>query len=227
MKKILLLEDDKSLSIGIVYYLNKKGYHIVHCENLKESYQKVSSEKFDLAILDVTLQDGESYDFGKFLKKELNVPVVFLTAKDEEKDILKGFEVGAEDYITKPFYLNVLNARIELILERNKEKNLNFRYSGDIKIDIFAAKVYINNKIVDLTQTEYKLLNYFMDNYNIVLTREKILEFLWDSDADFESYSTISVYVNRLREKIKDTISPSKYISTKRGMGYMWIMEVK
>lgn len=226
MYKILLVEDDKSLSVGLVYYLNKEGYHVTHTETIKETRGVLSDNNFDIAILDVTLPDGNSYELLDQIK-EKRIPVVFLTALDEEKDILKGFDLGAEDYITKPFHLKVLNARLKLILKRNEEEFSNIRESGELVVDIPSVKVYKNGKLIDLTQTEYKLLNYFMDNYNVALSRDKLLEFLWDSDADFQSYSTISVYVNRLRDKLGDHSMPPKYIATKRGFGYMWVMEVK
>lgn len=225
MYKILLVEDDRSLSLGLVYYLNKENYHVTHTETIKETKEVLKDNKFDIAVLDVTLPDGNSYELMDDLKLN-NTPIVFLTAMDEENDILKGFDLGAEDYITKPFHLKVLNARIKLILKRMEEDNSNTRKSGDLVVDTKAVKVYKNGKLLDLTQTEYKLLNYFMDNYNIALSRDKILEFLWDSDADFQSYSTISVYINRLRDKLDDHSYPSKYIVTKRGLGYMWVMEV-
>lgn len=225
MYKILLVEDDRSLSLGLVYYLNKENYHVTHTETIKETKEVLKDNKFDIAVLDVTLPDGDSYELMDDLKLN-NTPIVFLTAMDEENDILKGFDLGAEDYITKPFHLKVLNARIKLILKRMEEDNSNTRKSGDLEVDTKAVKVYKNGKLLDLTQTEYKLLNYFMDNYNIALSRDKILEFLWDSDADFQSYSTISVYINRLRDKLDDHSYPSKYIVTKRGLGYMWVMEV-
>ncbi|MGY3776002.1 response regulator transcription factor [Helcococcus sueciensis] len=226
MHKILLVEDDKSLSVGLVYYLNKEGYHVIHTETIKETREVLTDNDFDIAILDVTLPDGNSYELVPDLNSR-RTPVVFLTALDEEKDILKGFDLGAEDYITKPFHLKVLNARIKLILKRNEEEFSNTRESGDLVVDIPAVKVYKKGKLIDLTQTEYKLLNYFMDNYNVALSRDKLLEFLWDSDADFQSYSTIAVYVNRLRDKLGDHSTPPKYIATKRGFGYMWVSEVK
>lgn len=227
MYKILLVEDDKSLSVGLVYYLNKEGYHITHTETVHESLDIIQKEKFDIALLDVTLPDGEGYELVKPLKKQKDTPIIFLTAKDEETDILKGFSIGADDYITKPFSLKVLNARIKNIIDRsNEEKDLK-RYSGDLVVDVQAVKVYKNGKPLDLTQTEFKLLVYFIDNYNIAISREKLLEFLWDSDAEFQAYSTISVYINRLREKIEDGEATREYIMTKRGIGYMWVMEVK
>lgn len=226
MYKILLVEDDKSLSMGLVYYLKKEGYHVTHTETIKETREVLSENNFDIAVLDVTLPDGNVYEIMDQIKYK-HIPVVFLTALDEEKDILKGFDLGAEDYITKPFHLKVLNARIKLILNRYEEEVSNFRQSGDLVVDIHSVKVYKNGKLLDLTQTEYKLLNYMMDNYNVVLSRNELLEFLWNSDADFQSYSTISVYVNRLRDKLGDHSDNPKYIATKRGFGYIWVMEVK
>lgn len=227
MKKILLIEDDKSLSIGLVYYFNKEDFFVKHVVNIADARVAFENDEFDIVLLDVTLPDGEGFSFGEEIRKKSNIPIIFLTAKDEESDILKGFEVGGDDYITKPFSLKELYARIKSLLKRSSTNNVIIRKSGEITVDIQAIKVYKGEKIVDLTSSEYKLLNYFMDNYNIALSREKILEFLWDSDANFSAYSTISVYINRLREKIEDNPGEPKYILTKRGVGYIWGVEVQ
>ncbi|MDO4778967.1 MAG: response regulator transcription factor [Tissierellia bacterium] len=227
MKKILLIEDDKSLSIGLVYYFNKEDFFVKHVVNIADARVAFENDEFDIVLLDVTLPDGEGFSFGEEIRKKSNIPIIFLTAKDEESDILKGFEVGGDDYITKPFSLKELYARIKSLLKRSSTNNVIIRKSGEITVDIQAIKVYKGEKIVDLTSSEYKLLNYFMDNYNIALSREKILEFLWDSDANFSAYSTISVYINRLREKIEDNPGEPKYILTKRSVGYIWGVEVQ
>lgn len=227
MTKILLVEDDRSLSVGLVYSLNKEGYNVIHTENILQTKKILEDEKFDLVILDVTLPDGESFELIPNIRKNKSTPVIFLTAKDEEEDIIKGFDNGGDDYITKPFSLKVLHVRIKRLLERTVSASEMIRISGEIKIDVPSLKVYKNDKIIDLTHSEYRLLNYFMDNYNVALSRENILEFLWDSDAEFQAYSTISVYVNRIREKIENNPSEPKYLKTKRGIGYIWSMEVK
>lgn len=177
--------------------------------------------------MDVTLPDGESFELVPNIRKNKSTPIIFLTAKDEEEDIIKGFDNGGDDYITKPFSLKVLHVRIKRLLERTVSVSDMTRVSGEIKIDVPSLKVYKNDKMIDLTHSEYRLLNYFMDNYNLALSRENILEFLWDSDAEFQAYSTISVYVNRIREKIEDNPSEPKYLKTKRGIGYIWSVEVK
>lgn len=227
MTRILLVEDDRSLSVGLVYSLNKEGYDIIHTENILQTKKVLEDEKFDLVILDVTLPDGESYELVPNIRKNKSTPIIFLTAKDEEEDIIKGFDNGGDDYITKPFSLKVLHVRIKRLLERTVSVSDMTRVSGEIKIDVPSLKVYKNDKMIDLTHSEYRLLNYFMDNYNLALSRENILEFLWDSDAEFQAYSTISVYVNRIREKIEDNPSEPKYLKTKRGIGYIWSVEVK
>lgn len=227
MTRILLVEDDRSLSVGLVYSLNKEGYDIIHTENILQTKKVLEDEKFDLVILDVTLPDGESYELVPNIRKNKSTPIIFLTAKDEEEDIIKGFDNGGDDYITKPFSLKVLHVRIKRLLERTVSVSDMTRISGEIKIDVPSLKVYKNDKMIDLTHSEYRLLNYFMDNYNLALSRENILEFLWDSDAEFQAYSTISVYVNRIREKIEDNPSEPKYLKTKRGIGYIWSVEVK
>lgn len=227
MSKLLLVEDDKSLSIGIKYYFNKKNFEITHCETLKESKETLRNNTFDIVLLDITLPDGESYELVKLARIEKNTPVIFLTAKDEESDILKGFNFGADDYITKPFSLKILEVRINRLLKRIEEQEVNYKKSGDLLVDIKDVKLVKSGIVVNLTKTEYKLINFFMDNYNRILSREKLLEYLWDSDADFQAYSTISVYINRLREKIEDDPQNPKYIITKRGSGYKWSVEVK
>lgn len=227
MTRILLVEDDRSLSVGLVYSLNKEGYDIIHTENILKTKKILEDEIFDLVILDVTLPDGESFELVPNIRKNKSTPIIFLTAKDEEEDIIKGFDNGGDDYITKPFSLKVLHVRIKRLLERTVSVSDMTRVSGEIKIDVPSLKVYKNDKMIDLTHSEYRLLNYFMDNYNLALSRENILEFLWDSDAEFQAYSTISVYVNRIREKIEDNPSEPKYLKTKRGIGYIWSVEVK
>ncbi|MFM1534773.1 response regulator transcription factor, partial [Helcococcus ovis] len=215
------------LSVGLVYSLNKEGYDIIHTENILQTKKVLEDEIFDLVILDVTLPDGESFELVPNIRKNKSTPIIFLTAKDEEEDIIKGFDNGGDDYITKPFSLKVLHVRIKRLLERTVSVSDMTRVSGEIKIDVPSLKVYKNDKMIDLTHSEYRLLNYFMDNYNLALSRENILEFLWDSDAEFQAYSTISVYVNRIREKIEDNPSEPKYLKTKRGIGYIWSVEVK
>lgn len=226
MNKLLLVEDDSSLSIGLVYYLNKEGYNVTHLENIKDTIIEFEKQDFDLVILDITLPDGLGFELAKFIKSKKNTPIIFLTAKDEEKDVLKGFEFGADDYITKPFSLKILNARIKRIIENTNNDNIK-RYSGDLEVDVQGLKVYKSGKLIDLTPTEFKLLNHFMDNYGKVLNREHLLEFIWDTDVEFQSYSTIAVYINRLRDKIEEPNHDSKYIVTKRGYGYIWSMEVR
>ncbi|MFM1540991.1 response regulator transcription factor, partial [Helcococcus ovis] len=203
------------------------GYDIIHTENILQTKKVLEDEIFDLVILDVTLPDGESFELVPNIRKNKSTPIIFLTAKDEEEDIIKGFDNGGDDYITKPFSLKVLHVRIKRLLERTVSVSDMTRVSGEIKIDVPSLKVYKNDKMIDLTHSEYRLLNYFMDNYNLALSRENILEFLWDSDAEFQAYSTISVYVNRIREKIEDNPSEPKYLKTKRGIGYIWSVEVK
>lgn len=226
MNNILLVEDDKALSVGLVYSFNKEGYVIKHAVSLEEAREFLKKQSFDLAILDVGLPDGESFDLVTDIRKSENTPIIFLTARDEEDDLLRGFEEGGDDYMVKPFSLKELHARVKSLLKRNSYRKSDMRVSGDLRVDKQALKVYKFDKALDLTPSEFKLVNYFMDNYMVALTRDKLLEFLWDSDAEFSAYSTISVYINRLREKIEDDARAPKYIVTKRGIGYIWAMEV-
>lgn len=227
MEKILLVEDDKSLSMGLVYSFNKEGYKIDHAESVAEAKKYLEDMDYDLLVLDVGLPDGDGYGLCSYVREFSEVPVIFLTARDDEEDLIKGFDFGADDYITKPFSLKELMVRVRSILKRASKKQVGLeKNSGDIRIDVAAAKAYKKDQVLDLTPSEYKLLNYFMDNKKIALSRNQILEHLWDAEGDFIGDNTISVYISRLREKIEDDLSEPSYIVTVRGIGYRWDQEV-
>ena len=227
MEKILLVEDDKSLSMGLVYSFNKEGYKIDHAESVAEAKKYLEDMDYDLLVLDVGLPDGDGYGLCSYVREFSEVPVIFLTARDDEEDLIKGFDFGADDYITKPFSLKELMVRVRSILKRASKKQVRQeKNSGDIRIDVAAAKAYKKDQVLDLTPSEYKLLNYFMDNKKIALSRNQILEHLWDAEGDFIGDNTISVYISRLREKIEDDLSDPSYIVTVRGIGYRWDQEV-
>ncbi len=227
MEKILLVEDDKSLSMGLVYSFNKEGYKIDHAESVAEAKKYLEDMDYDLLVLDVGLPDGDGYGLCSYVREFSEVPVIFLTARDDEEDLIKGFDFGADDYITKPFSLKELMVRVRSILKRASKKQVSLeKNSGDIRIDVAAAKAYKKDQVLDLTPSEYKLLNYFMDNKKIALSRNQILEHLWDAEGDFIGDNTISVYISRLREKIEDDLSDPSYIVTVRGIGYRWDQEV-
>lgn len=227
MEKILLVEDDKSLSMGLVYSFNKEGYKIDHAESVAEAKKYLDDMDYDLLVLDVGLPDGDGYGLCAYVREFSEVPVIFLTARDDEEDLIKGFDFGADDYMTKPFSLKELMVRVKSILKRSAKKQVSLeKTSGDIRVDVAAAKAYKKDQVLDLTPSEYKLLNYFMDNKKIALSRNQILEHLWDAEGDFIGDNTISVYISRLREKIEDDLSDPIYIVTVRGIGYRWDQEV-
>jgi len=227
MEKILLVEDDKSLSMGLVYSFNKEGYKIDHAESVAEAKKYLEDMDYDLLVLDVGLPDGDGYELCAYVREFSEVPVIFLTARDDEEDLIRGFDFGADDYMTKPFSLKELMVRVKSILKRSAKKQVSLeKTSGDIRVDVAAAKAYKKDQVLDLTPSEYKLLNYFMDNKKIALSRNQILEHLWDAEGDFIGDNTISVYISRLREKIEDDLSDPIYIVTVRGIGYRWDQEV-
>ena len=218
MTKILLVEDDIALSYGVVYALKKEGFNVISSKNIKEAKETLNKE-IDLILLDITLPDGSGYDFCKEVRGKSDVPIIFMTALDEEVNIVLGLDFGGDDYITKPVRVKELVSRINAQGQR--------LFSGDIVIEPLKCKVRINDKEVILTTLEYKLLLLFIENQGNVLSRNTLLEKLWDVDGNFVDSNTLNVYVKRLREKLKEDINKYKYIETVRGMGYRWNEEVK
>lgn len=222
--KILIVEDDLSLINGLSFAIKKQGYELDIARTKLETDAIWESGKYDLVILDVSLPDGSGFDICRKIRKTSKVPVLFLTAADEEIDIIMGLDIGGDDYITKPFKLAVLLSRINALLRRSNNFNtadteLN---SGGIKIELLKGKVYKNGVVVDLTAGEYKLLCMFMENPNIVLSPEQILNKLWDCNENFVDSNTLTVYIRRLRKKIEDNPGNPKKIVTVRRMGYKW-----
>lgn len=224
MQNIFLVEDDNSLINGLVFALEKQGYTVYAAKSKSEALEHWDSTKYGLVILDVTLPDGNGYEICKYIRQESMVPIIFLTAADEETDVLMGLDIGGDDYITKPFKLSELFARMNALIRR-----CNYRQSTEqeitshgIRVLPLEGKVYKGNEIVDLTLGEYKLLKYFMENEGIVLSAEQILAALWDSREKFVDTNTLTVYIRRLRMKIEENPAKPKRIVTVRGMGYKW-----
>lgn len=224
MNRILLLEDDLSLIRGLSFALNKQGFEIEIARTIKEAEECWRKGRYNLLILDVSLPDGCGFDLCKMVRKESEVPIIFLTASDEEMNIIMGLDIGGDDYITKPFKLGVLISRVNALLRRTKsnEKNDTELVSNGIKINLLQAQAYKNGEQIDLTTGEYKLLCLFIQNPNIVLTKEQILQRLWDCDANYIDSSTLTVYIRRLRMKVENNPSEPEIILTVRGMGYKW-----
>ena len=224
MNKILLLEDDLSLIGGLSFALKKQGFEIENARTIKEAKECWRKNRYNLLILDVSLPDGCGFEFCKMVRKESEVPIIFLTASDEEMNIIMGLDIGGDDYITKPFKLGVLVSRVNALLRRTKSirKNDAELVSNGIKINLLQTVVYKNGEQIELTAGEYKLLCLFMQNPNIVLTKDQILQRLWDCDADYIDSSTLTVYIRRLRIKVENNPSEPEMILTVRGMGYKW-----
>ena len=221
MKTILLVEDDDNISFGIKTYLEKKGFKVDIVDSLTKGKDKFSLI-YDLIVLDVNLPDGTGYDFLSYVKLKSQTPIIFLTVRDEEKEIVKGLDLGADDYITKPFKLSVLESRINTVLRRVKRDTTldDTLFCQDLKLIKSQTKVFKGKDEINITGREYKLLKMFMENQNQTLTRESILEKLWDIEGDFVNDNTLTVTIKRLREKIEDNPSKPKIIKTIKGIGY-------
>ena len=204
MNKILLLEDDLSLIGGLSFALKKQGFEIENARTIKEAKECWRKNRYNLLILDVSLPDGCGFEFCEMVRKESEVPIIFLTASDEEMNIVMGLDIGGDDYITKPFKLGVLISRVNALLRRTKgiKKDDTELVSNGIKINLLQSQVYKDGKQIELTAGEYKLLCFFIQNPNIVLTKEQILQRLWDCDENYIDSSTLTVYIRRLRIKV-------------------------
>ena len=224
MSKILLLEDDLSLINGLSLAFRKQGFELAVVRTLKEANELWGEGKYDLLVLDVSLPDGTGYEFCKKVRHVSKVPIIFLTASDEEMNIIMGLDIGGDDYITKPFKLGVLVSRINALLRRAKGFNSTDTelQSNGIKVLMLQGQVFKNEKLIDLTAAEYKLLCLFMKNPNVVLTKEQILDKLWDCEGNYIDSSTLTVYMRRLRMKIEDNPSEPQMLLTVRRMGYKW-----
>ena len=224
VSNILLLEDDLSLINGLSFALKKLVFEFVVSRKLKEEDSLWVDGKYDLLVLDVSLPDGTGFEFCKKVRQVSKVPIIFLTAADEEMDIIMGLDIGGDDYITKPFKLGVLVSRVNALLRRAKDFSSADTQleSNGMKVLLLQGQAFKNGKLLDLTAAEYKLLCLFMRNPNMVLTKEQILDKLWDCDGNYIDSSTLTVYMRRLRIKIEDNPSEPQMLLTVRGMGYKW-----
>ena len=222
--KLLVVEDDLTLSTGICFELDSNGYLTVAAYNCKKAHQLIQSDHFDLAILDVNLPDGNGFDLCHTIKKmHPQMPVIFLSANDLEQDILNGFELGAEDYVTKPFNMKILLRRIEVAVRRNpasEQQTVNGWSDGFLSLDFSKLTAARRNEKIIVTANEYKLLKILTENAGNILTRQMLLERLWDIEDNFVDDHALTVTINRLRAKIED--DTHTYIKTVRGIGYVW-----
>ena len=225
--KILVLEDDISLIDGLKYSLKKSVFDVDFVRSVQETLTYLPEiENYDILILDVTLPDGTGYEVcEKVRKKESQIPIIFLTASNEEVSIIRGLDCGGDDYITKPFKLGELCSRIRALLRRAGLSNQGtgtVMECGDIKIDLLGSRVLLKGKTLELTAAEYRLICLLVKNANRIITRDIILDELWDSTGDYIDNNTLSVYVRRLREKVETDPSHPEHLLTVRGFGYQW-----
>lgn len=217
MNKILLVEDNETIILGLEYLLKEEGFEYCIVKNKRDTLNILDKKVFDVVLLDVSLPDGNGFDLCKYIKEKKNTSVIFLTAKDEEKDVVLGFDLGADDYVIKPFRNRELISRIKNVLRRKKNID-NCLTSGNVKIDTILGKVYKEDEEVGLTKLEYKILVDLFSNKNRLITREEILNDIWDVAGNFVNDNTLTVYIKRIREKIGD--KEGKIIETVRGLGY-------
>lgn len=224
MKRLFLLEDDLSLINGLSFAIKKQGYEIDIARTMLEADDLWTDGKYDLVILDVSLPDGSGFEFCRKIRRTSKIPIMFLTAADEETDIIMGLDIGGDDYITKPFKLAVFLSRINALLRRSENFNtaVTELSSGGINIKLLKGEVYKQGNLLDLTVSEYKLLCLFMENPDQILSSEQILGKLWDCSENYIDNNSLTVYIRRLRTKIEDNPGEPKRIITVRGMGYKW-----
>lgn len=224
MQEILLLEDDEALNRGITLTLRKAGYNVTSAYTLGEAQAYLEQNTFALVISDITLPDGTGLDFGRKVREAGNSYLIYLTALDTEADIVNGYDSGADDYITKPFSLIVLVSKVNALMRRldgtaegSFEESKNLMVSGEIQINCREMKVYKGGKELSLSKKELQLLMYLWENAGRILSREKILEHIWDVDGQFVDDNTVTVNISRLKNKLE-----TDEISNVRGLGYIW-----
>lgn len=221
--RILLTEDDPMIASGLIFSLEQEGYEVIHRWDVAGSLTTIEEMSFDLVVLDLTLPDGSGLEVFKALKETGDTPVIILTAMDEEVNVVMGLDMGADDYITKPFRLRELLARIKTVLRRSgktSEGDAELLRIGGISVDTGRARVHRAQEEIFLTSLEYRLLLTFARNPGQILSRSQLLSALWDAAGDYVTDNTLTVYIKRLREKIEPDIQNPRIIQTVRGLGY-------
>lgn len=220
MRTILLLEDDMELNEGISYALKNENYKVISAYSVKEARKAFENTTVDIAVLDVNLPDGDGFSFCEWLNKHYATPVCFLSARDLEEDVLTGYNLGAQDYVTKPFSMKILLKKIEVILSRKKNIRHNTFDDGFFFIDFDSGNVQVDGQNITVTPTEFRILKKLIEHKGQLLTYSILLESLWDVDSQFVDKHTLAVNINRLRKKIEN--EKHVYISNVYGMGYLW-----
>lgn len=229
METILVIEDDEGLNRGICFTLGKEKYQVLSAKNLSQGYQHYQANPVDLILLDINLPDGDGFSFCKEIRSGSSIPIMILTARDLETDEIIGFEAGADDYITKPFSLSVLKARISALLRRSarlQEESTKHQFQwltcDKVRLCKDNRKVFKEGVEVELSTTEFKLVKLFLEHQGQLLLKEQILEAIWDVEANFVEENTLPVNIRRLRKKLEEDASQPRLIKTVHGMGYIW-----
>lgn len=217
MKTILLIEDDEKLSRGIRLMLCKEGYSVFAADKLEEADRIWNTNTVDMVISDIFLPDGSGLDFGKKIHEKSDVYLIYLTALDQETDIISGYNTGADDYITKPFSVNALVAKVNALMRRIQEKDAARLYSGELEVSVKNLQVKKGNQKLALSKTEMLLLICLMENAGQIVPKETILENVWGVDGLFVDENTVTVNISRLKTKLE-----TNAIANVRGIGYLW-----
>ena len=219
-QRLLIVEDDKSIALGLEYSLGQEGFEVTVCGDVRAALEALKGTRFSLAVLDLSLPDGSGYDICRAAKQQGDLPVIFLTARDDEGSVVMGLDMGADDYITKPFRLRELVSRIRSVLRRTGRGGTGVYEYGNVQINTAQGKVFKNGQDVFLTALEYRLLMTLLSHPGQILSRGQLLESIWDVSGDFVNDNTLTVYIKRLREKIEDDPQNPVIIQTVRGLGY-------
>lgn len=222
MNKILIIEDEQSIRRSIELSLQKEGYEVKGAGTIEEAENVTKEFIPELLLCAINLPDGSGLDYIKSIRTKTNAHIILLTALDRETDMVMGYDAGADDYIAKPFSLLVLTMKINAYFRKEKSNGNQTIESRNVKIDKAAIKVFVDEKEVSVTKNEWKLLLMFMENQNIIISKEQILEKIFDTDSDFVDENTVAVNITRLRKKINDNSDGKKLIKNVRGLGYVW-----
>lgn len=228
--KLLIAEDDQTIAAGLEYSLKLEGYEVIVCHRFQEAAERIDTEidTISLCLFDLSLPDGSGYDLCRRVKESADVPVIFLTVVDDEVNVVMGLDMGADDYITKPFRIRELSSRIKTVLRRYRKRNSQEKETiqlGVMEIFPLEGKVYKAHAELALTALEYRLLMIFINHRGQVLSREQLLEMIWDVAGEFVNDNTLTVYIKRLRKKVEDNPQKPKLIETVRGLGYRMVAE--
>lgn len=219
-ERILIIEDDRDLREGLTFSFSGDGYEVFDVETKKDGLKEIEKNVYDIVLLDCNLPDGTGFELCREVRSFSNIPIIMLTARDTEMDEIKALEMGVNDYLSKPFSLGVLKARLKRILQDNTKPSK--ITSGSFVIDQNTCKVYKRGEEIILSKLEYRLLLYLIENKSHILSKEQILDKIWDSDGKFVDNNTVSVNISRLRTKVEDDPSHPLWIRTVHGIGYIW-----